>query len=177
MNTPASHPLDPLHADLALTFLEHLEQEETSLRAVRDSLEQTRSALIEGQFAPLTEALKRQLETARLQEEMRIRREHLCRELASALGRPPRTVTLKQLAELVPEALAQRLLECRKRLRDLAADIDGLSNTNAFLANHSLWFIQDLLAGILGTEASGKRYGPAGAVRESSYGSLVSARG
>ena len=71
---------------------------------------------------------------------------------------------------------ARRRLDGRDRLRQPAAEVDRLNQSNASLLHHCLSFLQQFFADLTGG-AGERRYGRNGAYQEAACGSLLQMRG
>lgn len=168
-------PPDP--ATLSLACLAHMQQEEAMLAETLESLQQIRSALLEGALDALKTALDRQSRLASASAELRQRRARLRREMSLALGISPEEVTLLGLAARLPRDVAVRLTDCRERLRAMTVEVDRLNRANAALVGQSLDFLERFLTEMTDGDRRGAGYSPTGATREAVLGSIFEARG
>jgi hypothetical protein len=161
---------------LSLTCLAHMEQEEAMLGATLDSLQQVRTALLGGDLSALEQALQSHASTARAADELRLRRGQLRSQLGAALGIEPRKVTLQEVAARLPLQDGQRLMRCRDRLKQMAAQVERLNRGNAALVQHSMEFLHQFLVSVTGGDAVGDRYHASGRVEKPACGSVFEGR-
>jgi hypothetical protein len=140
------------------------------------ALQDVRAALLGRDHAALGAALTRHQPTVRGAEEMRLRRAAFQQEAGEHLGVPPESVTLDLLAARLPADAARQLAGARAGLRQTAAEVQQVSDSNASLLYHCLDFLRRFFDRLTGRPPVG-RYGPDGAPAAAAGGSLINARG
>lgn len=161
---------------VALACLAHLEQEEAMLSATLEKLRAVRSALMHGDLSALTRTLAEQRHTALAATELYKARAQLRQRITGVAGAPEGRVTISRLSQCVTEPLATRLISQRKRLSDMAKEVDRLNRGNMSLVRQSLDLLERLLSSLTGTDENSDRYSPSGQREQRRYGSIFQAR-
>jgi len=165
MSSTPSNPLPPPACDrLAQLSLAHVVREQAQLDATRVALGDVRAALTRHQA------------TVRAAEAVCRDRAAFRQEAADLLGVPPASVTLDLLVARLPADAAGPVAEARTRLRQQAAEVQRLNDSNASLVYYCLDFLQRFFDRLTGRPRDG-RYGPAGTLAAACGGSLINARG
>jgi Rod binding domain-containing protein len=153
-----------------------LTREESLLLAILAALERFRQNLASNVPGALTQAVEQCKEATALLGLVREQRDRFRQLVGSQLKVSPAAVTLRFVAEHVPTADAMSITLGRRRLRQLAEEIDRLSQSNALVIWWCLDFVQRVFAGILG-HAAGGRYSAVGKIQPGASGSLLEAQG
>lgn len=151
-------------------------REQAQLDATRVALGDVRAALLDRDHAALGAALTRHQATVRAAEAVCRDRAAFRQEAADLLGVPPASVTLDLLVARLPADAAGPVAEARTRLRQQAAEVQRLNDSNASLVYYCLDFLQRFFDRLTGRPRDG-RYGPAGTLAAACGGSLINARG
>ena len=125
-------------------------------------LQEEKAAALASRLDTLDQAVKEKenvLLKIRILEEQRI---NLLTQIAEALGEPVHRLTLKRLAEHLPEPHAVRVLACRSSFKSLAQSIQELNNSNRRLFQRSLELIKGSINLLGGLRAPAPVYCPTG---------------
>jgi hypothetical protein len=172
-NNPPSTPADQR---LARLCLDQVAREQLQLDATLIALDDIRTALLSKDHAALTAALAQHESTIGGSEETCRARVAFQQEAGALLGVPAPTITLDLLISRLPGEVAGIVADARTRLRQQAAAVERLNNSNASLLYHCLDFLQRFFDRATGRPCDG-RYGPAGKRTAVSGCSLIDARG
>lgn len=127
--------------------------------------EAERDAIVKSDIDRLNAVIQdkeRQLETIRQTEQQRI---PVVNSLAEALSQKPKNLTLKRLAELVPEPFASELSDLGKQCHERFEKVQSESATNRSLCLHALAFVNGSLKLLGQLAAAGPVYRSTGQVR------------
>ena len=119
-------------------LLRVLERESEFYRSMLTVIDQESKAAVRSDLNALTKAGEEKeniLEKLRLIEEQRIR---LVREMAEALGYPPRDFTITMISQLVGEPFAGRLSQAGTDLSTVLNTVKDANHRNKQLFEHSL---------------------------------------
>jgi hypothetical protein len=172
MNDMTAMSLDKL----ARTCLSHFAEEEAMLQETLEVLLAVRSALVHGDRDDLSVALASQEHTVRSVQTIHEKRMSVRRIMADLLGVPLRSVTLHLLAERVGGETGDGILDYRRRLTQLTAEVQRIHRANAALIHQSISLLERLLVQLTGGDDGGGRYGPMGVVDSGHGGSMIQAR-
>lgn len=158
------------------TFLRCLEAEEQFLNLALEKALEIYAALRGGGLKGVAALGAQQEEiTAALKTASALRLE-VTNGLASDLNIPSEQLTLRQLAESLPEPDAEAVRDARERLAALAAEFTRIQTRNANLLGHLRSFFRDVLADLT-PDAEPLRYGPTGSWLSPAPGAPLPRRG
>lgn len=162
-------PLDRL----AESLVQHLQDEETLLRQAVASLSEVSDSLRKGDLATLAAARVGHESLAAALQQAAASRQASAEALAAAIGVPADRLTLKALANRLPDPWAAALGEARTRLTAAATELSALQRRNANLIN----CLRSYLRAALSAADGPVRYGPSGAKLTTAAGRLIQASG
>jgi hypothetical protein len=170
MTHPANETLVQMCQELAT-------RESAYLEAMLANLETVRSAVTAAEPECLVTALHPARAATAALSDLRQQRQQFRERAGSLLGVPAETVTLGQVANALPAALAEPVRQQRQRLRQLAVEVDRINQANALVIWWRLDFIQQVFAGIPALACT-TRYSPdGGRLQAAACGSLCQEKG
>ena len=157
---------------LALTCLAHFEKEEAMLAATLDAMRAIRSALIARDLQQLETAVSQQQQTAKTAGDLRASRDEIRQRVAESLGMATEHVSLRHVVKLASPRIADRLESCRRRLSEMANEIERMNRANAMLVRHSIDMLHGFLECLAGAATRSNRYDAGGRIEDGSGGTL-----
>lgn len=119
-----------------------MEEEVRTFRNLLEALCEQRNALVQGDEGRFVRSVRRKAEilerTRRLEDE----REEVVRNLAERLDLKSDRPTLSQIISAVEEEYGRRLSELRETLLELLDRVHRTNETNKFLIEHALSFVE-----------------------------------
>ena len=156
-----------LHADLLTRLTDHLHDEEAVLQATLECLAATRESLLENNLDGFSESLGEQVEHNRKADELQNHRNQLLHEVGRELQIESTAISLRDIAERLPNESGEALQETRQRLQQLITEIKKYNLHNALLIRQSVDLTREVLAHLTKEELSGDVYDSAGAKDDS----------
>lgn len=153
--------------------LEHAGREEDALANQLAVGKALRAALLAGHGGRLEEIAR---QAAAAGGDLSSERARFRETAAAMLGVAARDVTLSAVAGALLPGQEEVMTRRQLRLRQLAAEVEQLCQSNAALIYYGLDFLQRFLADLTG-EAAGGRYGAAGQHLKPSRGPIIQLRG
>jgi len=132
-------------AELALECLDQLQREESNLRETVACLEALRACVINSDLEALKALLQSHQELQSASESIAGGRTALRLRLAAALAIPEKQVTVRRLAQVVPQRYSQRLTESRQRLIPLVKQANVLGQSIVVLVRQSMDLMREFL--------------------------------
>ncbi|MBW3539805.1 MAG: flagellar protein FlgN [Planctomycetes bacterium] len=154
-------------------FIDHMRQEEEVLSDTLVTLRDVRAALLKNDLDRFSRALERQVDITRTTEELREKRARLLQDFARSFDQEGEAITLRSVAEALPERESEWLFDCRDRLLEMAEEAQRLNSQNAAMVHQSVEITRQVLAALTTDGASGESYDSAGARQESVGHSLI----
>jgi len=151
-------------------------QEETHLQETLAALHQVRQLMVVGPSETLAGALASALNADALVAQVQHRRTHFRQSASAMLGVPAGSVTLRAAAEALPPEEGRRVLDRRRRLQELATEVDRANHANALVVWWCMDFVQQVFAELKGSPLAG-RYGADGKVQTAGFGPTWQSQG
>jgi hypothetical protein len=158
---------------LAQRVQRHLSDEEQTLVAVLEAVQQLHHSLRHLDGEALATALQNESAALRAAEGMQSRRQQIRMEAASELGVSPEDFTLGLLATRTTGELQASIVASRQTLTEMSAEMDRLNRQNAAMIQQSMSLMRGIVGRLTGTAASGESYNAGGAREEAHVGSLM----
>lgn len=117
-------------------------KEAEAFNQLLSTLHEKQRAIVEGEIEQLNKSVQDESKLARETKALEVERMARTRELAQKLELENLNPRLTEIIEKVEKRYAQRLREQRDLLRSLVEEIHTLNQSNQFLLNHSLKFIE-----------------------------------
>lgn len=150
-----------------LALARHLDAEEAAVRDLLKTLRDIRQALLKHDLDGFTAALERQAKAAQAAESLRANRDKLFPELARVMGiAAGQGVTLRQIAERLPEGAAAWVQRRREQLREMALDMDRLNRQNAAMVQQSIELTRQVMGALTRQSPGGTGYDAYGSRQE-----------
>ncbi|RKY63849.1 MAG: hypothetical protein DRQ08_05775 [Candidatus Latescibacterota bacterium] len=138
-----------------------MEEEVKAFRNLLDALLEQRKALVQGDEGGFVRSVHRKAEILERTQRLEDEKEEVVRDLAGRLDLPSERPTLPQIISAVEEEYARRLSELRETLLELLRKVHRTSETNRFLIEHALSFVERNIQ-LLTESKSGDGYGASG---------------
>ncbi|MCR9116207.1 MAG: flagellar protein FlgN [bacterium] len=148
-----------------------LVREERAIEPALAALRELRSALVAGDMTQVSELLSQE-SSAEPATDMTASRAQFRRRVGTLLSLPQEEVTVRRIAEWASPEQREQLLERRKRVAELANEVDFLGRANAALLRQSMDMLNMALSQITGGGSS-DCYDPSGRVANGVTGSII----
>jgi hypothetical protein len=161
---------------MAVGCLTHLAREEAMLATTVEVLREVRRGLLKSDLDVLTRALEQQREAADAAVELTDQRRRLRERWSGELGVSTEQLTFRTLAERSSGVLRARLLASRRRLLQMAGEIEQLNRGNQALIQQSVGLLQLLLGSLNGQGSGTTRYTASGDIEPGGCGPFIQSR-
>ncbi|HIE04602.1 MAG TPA: hypothetical protein EYP61_07565 [Candidatus Latescibacteria bacterium] len=119
-----------------------MEEEVAAFRNLLDALLEQRKALVQGNEGGFVRSVRRKAEILERTQMLEDEKEEVVRDLAGRLDLPSGRPNLPQIISAVEEEYSRRLSELRETLLELLMKVRRTSETNMFLIEHALTFVE-----------------------------------
>jgi flagellar biosynthesis/type III secretory pathway chaperone len=137
------------------------------------TLHHKQRAIVEGEISRLDKHVQAETRLASQTRSLEAERIERSRELAEELQIETLNPKLSEIIDKVEEKYAQRLSEQRELLRTLVQKVRNLNQSNQFLLNHSLQFIEKNMEMLFGEHQSPNIYRKDGKVHKEAAKSKI----
>lgn len=142
-----------------------LGQQVENLRTLEEVIQRQRACLVKRDMDGVIDSISEQdrcLERVCKMEEVRAR---LMAEISDVLGLGPGGITLRELTENLDPGVAQELRSTGEAIRETLEKIGLVNRDNRRLIEHSLEFVQEMLATLSGGGSAVRTYEASGSLR------------